>query len=49
MTASEMFTIEMLIHQLKDNYEVEEVREALINRLYVYPEYQTLFYVPELW
>jgi hypothetical protein len=25
------------------------VRDVLINRLYKYPEFMTLFYVPELW
>ena len=49
MVDSELFTIEMLIHQLKDHYDVDGVREVLVTRLYKYPRHQTLFYVPELW
>jgi hypothetical protein len=49
MVESDLFTIEMLIHQLKDHYEIDGVREVLISKLYKYPQHQTLFYVPELW
>ena len=49
MVDSEHFAIEMMIHQMKDHYEVDGVREILVNRLYKYPAYMTLFYVPELW
>lgn len=49
MSESELFTIEMLMHHLKENYEVDGVRDILINRLYKYAEHQTLFFVPELW
>jgi hypothetical protein len=49
MTESELFTIEMLVHHLREHYDVDGVRDVLINRLYKYPEFMTLFYVPELW
>ena len=49
MTKSDMFTIEMLFHYLRDYYDTEGLRDILINRLYKYADNQTLFYVPELW
>lgn len=48
MAESELFTMEMLIHHLKENYEVDGVRDVLVNRLYKYSDNLTLYYAPEL-
>ena len=48
MVESDVFSIEMLMHQLKDKYDIEGVHEALVQRLYRYPPNETLFYIPEL-
>jgi len=49
MVESEMFTIEMLMHHLKDSYETDGVREILVTRLYKYDKKLIMFYIPELW
>lgn len=48
MSESEFFTLEMLMHHLKEVYEVDGVRDVMINRLYKYPEHNILYYIPEL-
>lgn len=49
MVESEVFTMEMLIHHLRDNYDADGIRDILVNRLYKYADNEALFYVPELW
>lgn len=49
MAESEHFTVEMLIHSLKTNYDSDGIRDILVNRMYKYPDSQVIFYIPELW
>ena len=49
MAESEVFTVDMLIHNLIKYYKVTEVQEFLVKRLHMYTDKETSFYIPELW
>lgn len=48
MCDSPLFTIEMLIHHLKDFYDNEEVAPLLVSKLNRYADNELLWFVPEL-
>ena len=46
MANSEMFTISMLLHYLKDSHKEEGVQKFLVNTLYKYSDKETMFFIP---
>jgi len=49
MARSDLFSIGMLLHYLKDTYKEEGVLDFLVNILYKYSDKEAMFFIPEFW